>query len=104
MTDEERSRLIAECENLQPISITTEGPRLNLLPDYAHDLNATMRAARRLDEGVLLGVNSAGVAFVYMEAFPKFIPSEEYHNETPTDPARAAFLALSDYLASREGK
>lgn len=67
--------------------------------NYETDLNCTMRAARRLPLGSLLGVNSAGVAFIYIENAPQPDPQKEFHTEADGDPARAAFLALSDYLA-----
>ena len=86
-TDAEKCRLIAAFEGFDPI----KGP-----PDYWRNLNATMRAARKLPDDYELIVGCGGSADVYRKS--NIFVSQFVRD----DPARAAFEALSAYLESRK--
>jgi hypothetical protein len=99
MTDTEKCRMIATFEGIKmgeiflpcstafykPVQLDKYG---NTLPDYPHDLNATMRAARKLLPQVSFFVTAAGQAGFADIGRCKY----------DDDPARAAFEALAAYL------
>ena len=100
MTDAKKCRMIAEFEGL---AVVGSGPPERLeyvdngrhpLPDYPHDLNATMRAARKLDRLALI-VDSTGNAFIQNDMAER--GCLQFY---PTDSARAAFEALAAYLTT----
>ena len=83
MTDNDRCKLIAEFEG------DPNASHGGTICDYAHDLNATMRAARKLRNHLLI-VCGNGVAYISGDGSQQVGCLD--------DPARAAFLALSSYL------
>jgi len=114
MTDEEKCRLIAEFEGYThtyfkdgitirysarcvDCGFPHEPGHCGELPDYPHDLNATMRAARKLNRLALI-VDSTGDAFLQNSKGDVTTGLQSYL----TDPARAAFEALAAYLGSKE--
>lgn len=93
-TVEEKCKMIAEWEGLEHVHHGTFHA-----PDYAHDLNATMRAARRLPLGAVvfelsLGINEDEVCMAEITTRA----GELVVHEESTDPARAAFECLAAYL------
>jgi hypothetical protein len=94
-TDAEKCRLIAEFEGIYPNDILTS--------DYPHDLNATMRAARRLQRPMILVVTSEGRAAI-VNANEQFDVRSIKSIKVDGDPARAAFEALSQYLETAKEK
>jgi len=107
-TDVGRSRRIAEFEGTaQSWSVRILGGKSEegvKTPDYAHDVNATMRAARRLPTFYALMVVSPGYAYILAPPEPGSHRSKMCRICEVTidaDPARAAFLALSAYLEKR---
>jgi hypothetical protein len=92
MTDADRCKLIAEFEGIYPNDILTS--------DYPHDLNATMRAARKLPKFIYLEVSSSGRADIKdIASGPnKSELIERAFSTHPIDCARAAFFALSAYI------
>ena len=103
MDVQERCRMIAEfaddettCGNGECCGIEHEESSMHKwIPRYYESLDATMRAARRLD-GVHLYVGDHGLAFIAETPHTRWIEINE-----DDDPARAAFLCLSDYLAAQ---
>ena len=73
---------------------------LQYLPDYPHDLNATMRAARKLPKPYQLTVFSDGTAGVYKEGI--YAEDDFVERKSEGDPARAAFEVLAAYLMERK--
>lgn len=104
ITDEERCRLIAEFEghDFGGVPFCAVCGIRGGIPHYAHDLNATMRAARRLPEPTIfalhlgLGKQRKTRAEVFSKFGAKVISESEID-----DPARAAFLCLSDWIAAQ---
>ena len=101
MNDNERCELIAEwadadCQRCG-ISRSNHNEHSCLAywaPDFVSDLTATMRAARKLPLGERLIVTSEGRAYIFIGRERTTKPVE-----IDAGPARAAFLALSDYLS-----
>lgn len=94
--DAAKCRLIAKFEMPE---MEWEHPDPKYLPDYPHDLNATMRAARRLPSPLMLVVNSVGgahIAYGLTEVM-------KFSAGVKGDPARAAFEALAAYLENQTG-
>ena len=78
--------------------------KLASLPDYPHDLNATMHAARRLPRGLYLEVQYPFPEREGEEAYAGVRKSGSQYfliGKRASDPARAAFDALSAYLADQ---
>lgn len=95
-TDAEKCRLIAEFEMGRAIPDNAILDTSRGTPHaYPHDLNATMRAARRLPSNVRMQVDQTGGALIYTTGEEG---GEQIGADVPGDPARAAFLALSGYL------
>lgn len=106
MTDMDKCSLIAKLEGFCDTTLdgelmVTVGERPNLkmyrVRDYAYDLNAMMRAARRLPDDIELVVHSGG--FAVMEKQSGFQQNAVRH--IIDDPARAAFEALASWLMER---
>ncbi len=95
MIDADKCQMMAEWEGLcgcpQLGKITASLPCYvhdhNKYPDYPHDLNATMRAARKMPENDRVVIIDA-------------LEHDLYLNEG--DPARAAFEALSAWLMEQK--
>lgn len=109
MSDGDRCRLIAELEGLPMPPDYSSDPDYSLkaataferFPDYAHDLNATMQAARRLPYNINLVVSMrVGATVASVEQIDA--PAELLIVHVENNPARAAYLALSDYLATKK--
>jgi hypothetical protein len=108
MTDADRCKLIAEFEGLPFLNpyadypttaaATPNGPFVTI--NYPHDLNATMRAARKLPEGNLLVLICGKVQSESYITIANGLGSGPV--VINTNPARAAFLALTGYLAERK--
>jgi hypothetical protein len=101
MTDEDRCKRIAEFE-YGPQGETYQ--RINPA-DYPHDLNATMRAARKLQPERFLEVDSEGRAKIIKHRGALMSGGWQDAAEqiafADDDSARAAFLALSAYLETK---
>jgi hypothetical protein len=99
MTDAEKCRMIAEFEFFNP-KLPSEGYPV---ADYPHDLNATMRAARKLPRMFRLEI-----AVEQSKSWATLTNEEgrtiAYERTIDGDPARAAFKALSSWLAAKDGR
>lgn len=71
------------------------------VPDYPHDLNATMRAARRLPEGVDLVVMSHGAAYIDESDDCSTGMTQSRIAFLDSDPARAAFECIYECVAAQ---
>ena len=69
------------------------------IPDYPHDLNATMRAARRLPSNrTFESVTYRGNTTVYIKDDDT---ADLYAKASNADPARAAFECLYEFVAAQ---
>jgi hypothetical protein len=99
MSDEEKCKLIREFEGIYPNDI--------LKSDYPHDLNATMRAARRLPEGIIFTMTWGIELYLDDPCWIVEITNrngELWVHESNADPAHAAFECISAYLANARVK
>ena len=108
MTDSEKCRMIAEFEGWHRVlkfgvflwEHPTDESLYSAPPDYEKSLDATMRAARRLPEGICLELllrSDMGCNVTIMK-INGLVDAEHLTMSSNPDPARAAFEALAAYL------
>lgn len=96
MSNDDKCRLIAEFERVGMGLIPQGAVEGEDPPDYAHDLNATMRAARRLPDHASLIVEAS---FRGGEAWINDMGGEGKHIANHA-PAQAACDALAEWISA----